>query len=59
MARYLALVPNTVMPVCCAMRQSSEGSAGGIGEPSYRTTVEPSASPDTSQFHIIHPQVVK
>jgi hypothetical protein len=29
------------------------------GEPSYSSSVAPEASPETSQFHIIHPQVVK
>lgn len=35
------------------------GRIGASGAPSYSTTVAPSASPETSQFHIIHPQVVK
>ena len=40
------------------MRQSCAGS-GVSGAPSYNTTVAPTASADASQFHIIHPQVVK
>jgi len=39
--------------------QSISGAEGGIGAPSYRTIVAPLASAVTSQFHIIHPQVVK
>ena len=57
-ARYLALVPNTVTRSASAMRHSCAGS-GASGAPSYSTSVAPTASPDTSQFHIIHPQVVK
>ena len=29
------------------------------GDPSYSSSVAPEASPETSQFHIIQPQVVK
>jgi hypothetical protein len=29
------------------------------GEPSYRSSVAPAARPETSQFHIIQPSVVK
>ena len=32
---------------------------GEKGEPSYSKTVAPEARPDTSQCHIIQPQVVK
>ena len=37
-------------------RMSADGASGA---PSYNTIVLPVASADTSQFHIIHPQVVK
>ena len=54
----LALVPKWVMPSAWAywnrMRQS-----GWNGEPSYSSTVARLASAETSQFHIIQPQVVK
>jgi len=53
----LALVPNTVTRSAAAMSHRIEG--GVSGAPSYSTTVAPAASPETSQFHIIHPQVVK
>jgi hypothetical protein len=29
------------------------------GDPSYRSSVAPDANPETSQFHITQPQVVK
>ena len=54
---YLALVPNTVTRSRSAMSQSTSG--GDSGAPSYSTTVAPIARLETSQFHIIHPQVVK
>ena len=57
-ARYLALVPNTDTRSAAAMRHKMPAS-GASGAPSYNTMVLPTASPDTSQFHIIHPQVVK
>jgi len=56
-ARYFALVPNTVTRSRSAMSQRTVG--GASGAPSYNTTVAPTARPETSQFHIIHPQVVK
>ena len=58
-ARYFALVPNTLTRSSAASVQSISGAEGGIGAPSYRTIVAPLASAVTSQFHIIHPQVVK
>ena len=55
---YLALVPKTVTSsasaICHRMRPSLKN-----GEPSNKTSVAPVASPLTSQFHIIQPQVVK
>ncbi len=54
---YLALVPKTVTPSCSTMSHSTVG--GDIGAPSYSTTVAPTARLETSQFHIIQPQVVK
>ena len=58
-ARYLALVPKQCTPDSAARRQRMSGSAAGIGAPSYSTSVAPTASPLTNQFHIIQPQVVK
>src|SRR6185437_7419340 len=54
---HLALVPKTLMPVSSARFHSTLPS-GHVGEPSYSTTAAPTLSEDTSQFHIIHPQVV-
>jgi hypothetical protein len=51
-------VPKSVMPVASAKSNSTLPS-GWNGEPSYRSSVAPHASADTSQFHIIQPQVVK
>ena len=56
-SRYLALVPNTSTRSAAAMSHSTSG-AGWNGEPSNRTSVSSQASPPTSQFHIIQPQVV-
>ncbi len=55
---YLALVPKTSTRSRSARSQSTVGS-GWNGEPSNRTSVSSTASPPTSQFHIIQPQVVK
>ena len=54
---HLALVPKTLMPASSARFHSALPS-GQVGEPSYSTTVAPTARLDTSQFHIIQPQVV-
>src|SRR5690348_12422052 len=54
---HLALVPKMLMPTSSARFHSTLPS-GCVGEPSYNTTVAPTASEDTSQFHIIQPQVV-
>ncbi len=56
-ARYLALVPKTVTRSRSAMSHRMVG--GASGAPSNNTTVAPTASEDTTQFHIIQPQVVK
>ncbi|MNN89604.1 hypothetical protein D3C81_2074420 [compost metagenome] len=56
-ARYLGLVPNTVMP-SSSIRSIKRSASGWNGEPSYSTTALPTAIADTSQFHIIQPQVV-
>ena len=58
MDRYLGLVPNAVTPCAATIRQSASV-VGCAGEPSHKTMVVPVNRPDTSQFHIIHPQVVK
>ena len=55
---YFALAPNCVTPASSASFHSTPPS-GYSGEPSYRTTPAPDARPLTSQFHIIHPVVVK
>jgi hypothetical protein len=57
-ASHFALVPNVVMRSASAISQRI-GRPRSSGEPSYSTTVAPTASAETSQFHIIHPQVVK
>src|SRR3990167_8524501 len=57
LAMYFALVPKILMFSRSAMSHS-ESTSGYVGEPSYSTMVAPSASADTSQFHIIQPQVV-
>ena len=56
--RYFALTPNTVMASRSA-KSTSAAAVGWNGEPSYNTTRQPVARPETSQFHIIQPQVVK
>ena len=56
-ARYLALVPNTVTRSSAAMSHRIGG--GASGAPSNSTTVAPTASAETIQFHIIQPHVVK
>ena len=56
-AMNLALVPNTDMR-SLSMASSSRAPSRAKGEPSYNTNVAPVARPDTSQFHIIQPQVV-
>ncbi|MNN89683.1 hypothetical protein D3C81_2075330 [compost metagenome] len=56
-ARYLGLVPKTVMR-SCSIRSSKRCGPGWKGEPSYNTMLLPTASAETSQFHIIQPQVV-
>jgi hypothetical protein len=55
---YLAEVPRTSIPSSAAMSKSMSGE-GWKGEPSKRTRVASEARPETSQFHIIQPQVVK
>ena len=55
---YLADVPK------CVIRSASASShrmrpRSMNGEPSYSSSVARDARPDTSQFHIIQPQVVK
>ena len=55
---YLADNPMLVIPCSSANRHSTSGS-GAKGEPSYSITVAPVCKPVISQFHIIHPQVVK
>jgi hypothetical protein len=57
-ARYFALVPKTVIRSSSAIDQRLSCS-GANAAPSYSTTVAPTASELTSQFHIIHPHVVK
>ncbi len=57
-ARYFGLVPKCVTRSRSAIRQSTSRS-GANGEPSYSTSAQPRARPETSQFHIIQPQVVK
>ena len=54
----LALVPKMLMPSLSMASRSSAPSCAK-GEPSYSRSVAPDASPLTSQFHIIQPQVVK
>ena len=54
---YLALVPKILTRSRCARSHSTSGLAWN-GEPSNRTKVSSTASPPTSQFHIIQPQVV-
>ena len=54
----LAEVPNWVMPSTSAKSNRMCLSAAK-GLPSYNSKAAPEASPDTSQFHIIQPQVVK
>ncbi|MNP64270.1 hypothetical protein D3C76_1597530 [compost metagenome] len=56
-ARYLGLVPKTLMR-SSSIRSIKRCGSGWNGEPSYSTTELPVASADTSQFHIIQPQVV-
>ena len=56
-AIHLALVPNTLMP-SSSTRSHRRLPSGWKGEPSYSTTLAPTARLDTSQFHIIQPQVV-
>jgi len=56
--RYLALVPKMLRPSSSAMRHRMS-CVGWNGEPSYSSSVAPTARLDTSQFHIIQPQVVK
>ena len=57
-AIYLALTPKTLTR-SCSMASSSTHPSLAKGDPSYKSRVAPLASPETSQFHIIHPQVVK
>jgi hypothetical protein len=52
-----ALTPRYVSRSSCASRHSVPRS-GCAGLPSYSTTVEPTKSPPTRKFHIIHPVVV-
>ena len=54
----LALVPKTVISNSSVIFHMAFPS-GWKGEPSNRTTVAPTEREETSQFHIIHPQVVK
>ena len=54
----LADVPKSVMPVSAAKSKRTLPS-GWNGDPSYSKSVAPDPSADTSQFHIIHPHVVK
>lgn len=58
-ARNFALVPKCVTCSCATTSQQMSSSAFGIGAPSYSTIVTSLASALSSQFHIIHPQVVK
>ena len=53
-----ALVPNTVSCSSCAIFHRTRPSSQN-GAPSYSSSVASAASPLTSQFHIIQPQVVK
>ena len=51
-------VPNRV--TCSASARSNSAAVRGwTGDPSYRISVASEASAETSQFHIIQPQVVK
>src|SRR5262245_62099078 len=54
----LAEVPKRVIPVSSA-RSNRTLPLGYKGEPSYSSSVASDASAVTSQFHIIHPHVVK
>ena len=56
-ASHFALVPNTVTR-SDSTRFHRMDRPRSSGAPSYSTTVLPTASADTSQFHIIQPQVV-
>ena len=51
-------VPNTLMRSDWT-KSNSILAFSNIGAPSKSTTVAPLARPETSQFHIIQPQVVK
>ncbi|MCH7664657.1 MAG: hypothetical protein IH936_01810 [Acidobacteria bacterium] len=53
-----AEVPNTVMRSFSA-KSNSAFASGWNGDPSYSIKVASEARPDTNQFHIIQPQVVK
>ena len=55
---YLALIPNKVTFSSLA-NSKSISSFFYIGKPSKSKIVSPAVSVPTSQFHIIHPQVVK
>ena len=46
-------------PLRVGQRPQSMRPRSTNGEPSYSSSVAPAARPDTSQFHIIQPQVVK
>ena len=58
LSRNFAEVPNKLMP-SASHRSKRRSRRGWAGEPSYTTIVAPDASADASQFHIIHPAVVK
>ncbi|MNP57390.1 hypothetical protein D3C76_1522150 [compost metagenome] len=56
-ARNLGLVPKTLMD-SSSIRSIRRCGCGWKGEPSYSTMLLPTARAETSQFHIIQPQVV-
>jgi hypothetical protein len=55
---YLADTPSIVTPTSSTRSKRASG-PGWNGLPSNRTIVAPVDKPETSQFHIIQPQVVK